>query len=296
VIPATPYDYKMLLKQLEPGDVLSLSPGTYSRLTLKNIHGTPEEWITITGPSKGKPAITVGEAGYNTVQLYGSSYLAIKNLTIDVRGLPVDAINAKQFISHHILIENNVLQGFPANEQLIVGINTKSTAFHWTIRGNTIIEAGVGIYLGSPNGRAPFIGGVIEKNLVIKPIGYCRQIKRQNSYQPPEGLEPGPHATLIRNNVFIKDNRQSPDGDRPNLLVGGFPKAGTGSNDYYEIYGNLLYHNPRESPFQGSGRMLIHDNIFVGTGDGQTAILVRPHHGKPVVLAHVYDNIIYGSA
>jgi hypothetical protein len=88
VIPATPHDYKMLLKQLEPGDVLSLSPGTYSRLTLKNIHGTPEEWITITGPSKGKPAIIVGEAGYNTVQLYGSSYLAIKNLTIDVRAFP----------------------------------------------------------------------------------------------------------------------------------------------------------------------------------------------------------------
>lgn len=296
VIPATPHDYKMLLKQLEPGDVLNLSPGTYRRLTLKGIHGTPEEWITITGPLKGEPAIIGGEAGHNTVQLYGSSYLAIKNLTIDGRGLPVDAINAKQFISHHILIENNILRGFPANEQQIVGINTKSTAFHWTIRGNTIIEAGTGIYLGNSNGGAPFIGGIIENNLVVKPTGYCTQVKRQNAYQPPEGLEPGPHVTIIRNNVFIKDDRPSPDGDRPNLLVGGFPGAGPGSNDYYEIYGNLFYHNPRESLFQGSGRMLIHDNIFVGTGNGQTAILVRPHHGKPVVLARIYDNIIYGVA
>lgn len=296
VISATPHNYKMLLKQLEPGDVLNLSPGTYRRLTLKGIHGTPEEWITITGPAKGEPAIIVGEAGHNTVQFYGSSYLAIKNLTIDVRGLPVDAINAKQFISHHILIENNVLRGFPANQQQIVGINTKSTAFHWIIRGNTIIEAGTGIYLGNSNGRAPFIAGIIENNLVVKPLGYCMQVKRQNAYQPPEDLEPGPHATIIRSNVFIKDDRPSPDGDRPNLLVGGFPEAGPGSSDYYEIYGNLFYHNPRESLFQGSGRMLIHDNIFVSTGGGQTAILVRPYHGKPVVLAHVYDNIIYGGA
>lgn len=296
VIPATPHNYKMLLRQLGPGDVLSLSPGTYVRLTLRNIHGTPEEWITITGPAKGEPAIIVGEAGHNTVQLYGSSYLAIKNLTIDVRNLPVDAINAKQFISHHILIENNVLQGFPANQQQIVGINTKSTAFQWTIRGNTIIEAGTGIYLGDSDGGDPFIGGIIENNLVIKPVGYCMQIKRQNSYQPPMGLEPGPHATIIRNNVFIKDDRPSPDGNRPNLLVGGFPEAGAGSNDYYEIYGNLFYHNPRESLFQGSGRMLIHDNIFVGAGDGQTAIMVMSHAGKSVVLARIYDNIIYGGA
>jgi hypothetical protein len=36
------------------------------------------------------------------------------------------------------------------------------------------------------------------------------------------------------------------------LLVGGFPEEGAGSNDLYQIYGNLLIDNPREALFQGS--------------------------------------------
>lgn len=295
-IPATPDNYRKLLGRLEPGDVLELSPGTYPRLTLREIHGTPEDWITVTGPAEGEPAIIVSEAGHNTVQIYGCSFLAIKNLTVDVRGLPVDAINAKRSVSHHILIANNVLRGFPENRQQIVGISTKSTAFHWTIRGNTINEAGTGLYLGNSDGSAPFIAGVIENNVVIKPVGYCMEIKRQNPYQMPEGLEPEPHATIVRNNVFIKDDRKSPDGDRPSLLVGGFPQEGPGSRDHYEICGNLFYHNPRESLFQGCGRLLIHNNTFVGTGDGQTAVMLMPHAGVPVVMAHVHDNRFCGSA
>ena len=48
-------------------------------------------------------------------------------------------------------------------------------------------------------------------------------------------------------------------GNRPNLLVGGFPEEGPGSNDLYQIYGNLLIDNPREALFQGSGRISFHD-------------------------------------
>ncbi len=83
----------------------------------------------------------------------------------------------------------------------------------------------------------------------------------------------GPQRTIIRQNVFIKNDAPSPDGDRPNLLVDGFPDAGEGSQDLYEIYGNLFLHNPRESLLQASGRVSIHDNLFVDvTG---TAILLR---------------------
>ena len=72
-----------------------------------------------------------------------------------------------------------------------------------------------------------------------------------------------PTSTIIRNNVFIKNDWRSPDGDRPNLLVGGFPRSGTGSQNRYEIYGNFFLHNHREALFQGSGRISLHDNIFV---------------------------------
>ena len=294
VVEADPTNYKMLLQQLEPGDTLSLAPGTYTRLTIQGLHGTSDAPIIITGPVEGEPAIVVGEAGYNTVQLYDAAFVTIRNLVVDVQGLGVDAINAKDSISHDITIENNLLRGFPADSQQIVGINTKSTAYDWVIRGNTIIEPGTGLYLGNSNGEAPFVAGVIERNVVLHPTGYGMQIKHQNDYAPVEGMPEGPSVTIIRHNVFIKDDRQSPDGDRPNLLVSGFPDAGPGSEDRYEIYGNFLFYNPRESLFQGAGRMSIHDNVFAGAGEGQTAINITPHQGKGIQIAHVYNNTILG--
>jgi hypothetical protein len=296
VIDADPSNYKMLLPQLEPGDTLSLAPGTYTRLTLQGLAGTAEAPIVITGPEAGEPAIVVGESGFNTVQLYGCAHVVVRNLVVDVQGLAVDAINAKDSISHDITIEHNLLRGFPGDNQQIVGINTKSTAFNWVVRGNVILEPGTGLYLGNSNGEAQFVAGIIEHNLVLNPLGYGMQIKHQNAYTPVEGMPSGPSVTFIRHNVFIKDDRPSPSGDRPNLLVSGFPDSGPGSEDRYEIYGNFLFYNPRESLFQGSGRMSIHDNIFAAAGAGQSAINITPHEGKNVQIAHVYNNTILGGA
>ncbi|MFO0632023.1 MAG: hypothetical protein U0168_04150 [Nannocystaceae bacterium] len=47
------------------------------------------------------------------MQLYDSSFVAVCNPTIDAGGQPVDAVNAKDTPSHDILIENNIMQGFP---------------------------------------------------------------------------------------------------------------------------------------------------------------------------------------
>ena len=97
-------------------------------------------------------------------------------------------------------------------------------------------------------------------------------------------------ATIVRNNVFKKSGRPSPDGNRPNLLVGGFPEEGAGSNDLYQIYGNLLIDNPREALFQGSGRISFHDNVLIG---GEPAAAVFRDHDLPLKLAEVFDNKIY---
>ncbi len=102
----------------------------------------------------------------------------------------------------------------------------------------------------------------------------------------PEGAQ----ATIIRYNVFKKSGRPSPDGNRPNLLVGGFPEKGAGSNDIYQIYGNLLVDNPREALFQGSGRISFHDNVLIG---GEPAAAVFRDHDLPLKLAEVFDNKIY---
>jgi hypothetical protein len=292
-VPADPTDYQALLGTLQPGDRLVLAAGTYTRLTIDGIHGEPDAWITITGPTEGDPAVIVGEGCCNTVQLYDSSYVAIQHLVIDAQGEYVDAVNAKDSPSHDILVENNTMQGFPADSQQIVGVNTKTTVWNWTIRGNTILEPGTGLYLGGSEGDTPFIAGVIENNLVVNSIGYCMQIKHQNDYATTPDMPAGPNRTIVRNNVFIKDDRESPDGDRPNLLVGGFPDAGPGSEDTYHVYGNLLFYNPREALFQATGRVSIHDNVFVGASPSFPALAVTSHQGKSVRLAYVYDNTFY---
>jgi hypothetical protein len=107
------------------------------------------------------------------------------------------------------------------------------------------------------------------------------------------GLPTTPSTTVIRHNVFLKNDRPSGDGDRPNVLVGGFPASGAGAEDRYEIYGNLFADNPRESLLQASGRVTIHDNIFVK--GGVNAIVLR-NHDLPFVMGLVYNNTIYDTA
>jgi hypothetical protein len=290
-IQADPSNYQNLADQLQPGDTLRLAPGSYTRLSLGSLHGEPDRWITITGPESGAPAVIEGEPGHNTVQIRASSYLVLRNLRVDSRNIDgLDGINAKDGASHHIVLENNTIVGAGGSQQT-VGISTKAPAWNWVIRNNRILEAGTGLYLGAHSGGDPFIAGIVEGNLVLNPTGYGMQIKHQDPYDIPQAPA-GPNVTIIRNNVFIKDDRPNEDGSRPNLLVGTFPASGQGSSDRYEIYGNFIYHNPRESLIQATGRVSIHDNLLVDAGEGEAAILLTDHNGE-LRLAHVYNNTIY---
>jgi hypothetical protein len=152
--------------------------------------------------------------------------------------------------------------------------------------------------LGNSEGDAPFIAGLIEGNLIVDSIGYNAQVKWQRPYALPAGLNAGPHKTIIRHNVFIKNKSQASwpvnlnDGPRPNLLVGGFPTSGPGSDDLYEIYGNFFYENKDgEALFQGSGSVSLHDNVFVG---GTYRAISLLNHDLPLRRAYVYNNTIYG--
>ena len=233
-----------------------------------------------------------GQAGHNTVEIVDSSYIVISNLTIDSLGMGGDGIKAPraaQAATHHIVLDGNLITGAGGFQQTD-GISTKTPTWNWVIRRNAIVGAGTGIYLGDSDGSSPFVAGIIENNLVLNPIGYCMEIKYQLARPDLAGMPQGPQSTIIRNNVFIKDDCPSPDGDRPNVLVGGFHDTGSGSHDLYQIYGNLLVHNPREALFQGSGRISFHDNILVG---GQSAGAVFRDHDLPLKLAHVFNNTIY---
>jgi hypothetical protein len=300
-----PTFYLELLARLAPGDTLELPAGTYSqRLNISDLRGTAAQWITIAGPPSGPPAIiTTTSDCCNNVQLGNTAYVAIKNLTIDANSegvnVSVDAINAKDGVTHDILIENCVIIG-AALDQATVGIATRSPAWNWTIRRNRILNAGTGMYLGNSDGSAPFVGGLIENNLFSDTIGYNVEIKFQNAYTAPTGMPTGTRRTIIRDNVFLKRRAQSSwpaskvVGIRPNLLVGGFPDSGAGASDLYEIYGNFFYQNADgESLIQASGRVAIHDNVFVGA-QGYSIHLID--HDRPLRYADVYNNTIYGGS
>ena len=205
-----------------------------------------------------------------------------------------NGVNARG-TSHHILLENCTFTG-QDNHQENVAISTKGIAWNWIIRRNKIFGAGTGMYLGSSDGRFPFINGLIENNLVVDTIGYNIQVKWQQAYNAPAGLNSKAHKTIIRNNVLIKSKGQSDFpadqvvGARTNLLVGGFPDTGTGSQDFYEIYGNFFYQNPDDALFQGSGRVIFHDNLLVG---GNYRAATFQNHDLPIKIAHVFNNTVY---
>ena len=300
VINATPSDYKGKINALKPGDTLNLAAGIYPLMGLSNLKGTQSAWITIKGPDTGSPAVVSVRPSSpfccNLVQVDNASYLAIKNLKIDSANYPaINGLNARG-TTHNIIIENCTFVG-QGNGQDNVAISTKGTAWNWIIRKNKILGAGTGLYLGNSSGNYPFINGLIEQNLIEDTIGYNLQIKWQLPYDLPVGLSNAPHETIIRNNVLIKSKAisefpaSSLAAPRPNLLVGGFPASGPGANDYYQIYGNFFYENrDNEALFQGSGRVVFHDNLMVG---GSYRAANFRNHDLPLKIAYAFNNTIY---
>jgi hypothetical protein len=304
VIEADPSSYRALLRRLRPGDTLRLAAGMYRGLAVNDLNGREDAWITITGPRDGPPAVILGGGEItnastgrrDTINISMSSYVSFENLRIDSRGIQgvfgIAAHGLEENVVHHIRVEGNTFVGQGGNQQTDA-ISTKTPTWGWIIRFNRILGAGTGLYLGNSDGSQPFISGLIENNLIRDTIGYNMEIKHQNSLPESPGLPVGPTTTIIRNNVFIKNDMPSPEGDRPNVLVGSFPATGDGSSNLYEIYGNLFLHNHREALLQASGRVSVHDNIFVDGPYTYPAVLFRQQNQLPVQVAYFYNNTVY---
>ena len=292
-ITAGPDDYRAKITSLQPGDTLVLDPGIYKDgLYVVGIRGTSSEWIVIRSADKDNPAVFEGRLNTNTAEIINSSYVAFEDLKFDGKGLvghfAISANGGSGNLTHNIRIEGCTIVNHGGSQQT-VGISTKCPTWGWIVRGNTIIGAGTGMYFGNSNGQEPFVGGLIENNLVVDPEGYCMQVKHQTSRPSISGMPTTPQVTIIRNNVFLKSDRPSGDGNRPNLLLGAFPASGTGSADMYEVYGNFFSGNPREYLMQSEGRVSIHDNVFA---DASGAINLGDHY-LTLRLAQVYNNTIY---
>jgi hypothetical protein len=289
---ASPENYAPMISTLRPGDTLALSPGEYrDGLQVHNLVGKPQRPITITGPERGAPSVFVARENRNTVSIVDSAYIVIRNLALEGRNLPVDAVKAEgqSHWAHHITLENLVIRGYGNNQQT-VGISTKCPAWNWVLRGNAIFGAGTGMYLGNSDGNAPFIAGLIERNVIVDTIGYNLQIKHQNRRPDLVGIPTGRSVTIIRNNVFAKTGGDSVDAARPNVLVGHFPPSGPGVEDDYAIYGNFFYQNPHEALFQGEGNVALYSNLFYNEhGD---AIRIQPHNDVPRRITVAYNTVL----
>ncbi len=280
--PGTPDSYLERLRQLQAGDRLLLQPGQYRNgLTIHGLQGTAGARITIQGPASGAPAVFLGRENANTVSIIDSAYVLIRNLVLDGQNLPVDAVKAEgpSKWAHHITLEHLFIVNH-GNDQQIVGISAQSPAWNWVIRHNVILGAGTGMYLGSSDGRQPFVHGIIEHNLILDTIGYNLQIKHQKQRPTVAELPIANGETTIRGNIFLKGKRSSSGRmARPNVLVGHFPASGSGMEDRYLIEGNIFLGNPGESLFQGEGNITLLHNLFINPyGNG---IAIQPHHAVP---------------
>ena len=289
---ATPDNYRRIIGLLHPGDTLALSPGEYrDGLPVRNLSGEPGRPITISGPRRGVPATFIARGGRNTVSIVDSRYVVIRNLVLEGRNLPVDAVKAEGHArwAHDITLENLLIRGYGNNQQT-VGISTKCPAWNWVLRGNTILGAGTGMYLGNSDGSAPFVAGLIERNVIVDTVGYNLQIKHQNVRPDLPGMPAARSTTIIRHNVFAKPEAGSTESARPNVLVGHFPLDGPGVEDDYAIYGNFFYQNRHEALFQGEGNVALYSNLFVNEhGD---AVRIQPHNDIPRRILVAYNTVL----
>jgi hypothetical protein len=311
-INADPSNYATAVAMLKAGDTLHLAAGTYAPtgstpLPLSNLQGTASQWITITGPATNPPTAVFQaspDGCCNIVELTNSSYLAIENLYLDgmhVAGsFGISAKGGTSNLVHDVLVESCTFvhmdnDGDPADlGQQDDGISTKTPTWGWIIRHNTILGAGTAMYLGNSDGSDPFIAGVIDDNLIDKPTGYCIEIKQQNPWPAVTGTPTQPTATILSNNVFIKaDHAATTSGPRPQVLVDGFPTTGPGAQNRYEIYGNFFVHDDDDYLLQATGRVHVHDNIFVDDAM-YGAVNFTDHDGYTVIDAIAYNNTIYG--
>ncbi|PTR15187.1 hypothetical protein C8R31_104216 [Nitrosospira sp. Nsp2] len=291
-----PDNYLVRLRVLEPGANVRLMPGEYrDGLPIQYLRGTAETPITIAGPETGRRAVFFARRGHNTVSIVNSSYVTLRNVDLEGQNLPVDGVKCEGHAdwAHHITLDGLRVRGHGNNQQT-VAISTKCPAWGWVIRNSVIMGAGTGLYLGNSDGRAPFIAGLIEHNLIADTIGYNLQIKHQQPRSLLPDMPGGNNATIIRHNVFSKTNGGSKETARPNVLVGHWPLAGPGSNDRYLVYGNFFYQNQHESLFQGEGNIALYNNLFVN--HFHDAVRIRPHNDTVRTISVFYNTVVAAGA
>lgn len=290
---AGPDDYRDVLDTLMAGDVLRLRPGDYTRGLPIRRSGEEGRCIVIEALDPASRPRFEGSDAFNIIAIHGASWVKVRHLDVDGlgrAGFGVASQGGEAAPTHHVVIEDLDMVGLGGDQQ-IVGVSTKSPAWDWVIRGNRIVGAGTGMYLGNSDGNHPFVRGVIEYNTVLDTIGYNAQIKHQNPRPELPGMPADGAVTILRYNVFAKTSGASTGGlARPNLLIGHLPTSGAGATDRYLVYGNFFYDNATENLLQAEGNLAIWANVFVNPSGG--AINIQPHNDVPRLVDVFFNTVV----
>lgn len=286
-------DYRNAVRRLTPGDTLLLEPGIYRNgLDDHRLMGRPDAPSVIRGVSGPVRSVFLVSSGRNTVSIVDSGFVTIAEVDLVGPGAAADAGKAEGLsrFAHDITLEGLRISGHDASQSNIA-ISTKCPAWNWVIRRNLIVGAGTGLYLGNSDTSAPFLSGLIERNMVVGTVGYAMQIKHQNERPIVAGMPVAASETVIRYNTFAKDERSSSGPmARPNVLLRHWPRSGAGATDRYLVYGNLLVDNPHEALLQAEGNLTLYNNVFVNRyGDG---VAIREHNDVPKAVDVFHNTIV----
>ncbi|MDP1924214.1 MAG: hypothetical protein Q8K57_05455 [Thiobacillus sp.] len=289
---AGPDDYRDHLRHLQPGDRLLLAPGDYYQgLPLHHLSGRAELPIVIAASNPAAPPHFIARPHANTVSLVDVRYLVLRDLELDGRNQPVDAVKAEGHsrFADFITLERLYIHDHAASQQS-VGISTKCPALAWVVKDNRIERVGTGMYFGDADGSDAFVGGLIEGNRVSHTMGYSLQIKHQK-FRPAEYADR--YDTVIRYNVFSKQDELSGSQARPNVLLGHFPESGAGKDDRHPVYRNVFDQNPKEALLQAEGNLVVFANLFVNRQG--SAIHIQPHNDIPKTV-YIFNNTVLAAA
>jgi hypothetical protein len=283
----TPDDYLEHLATLGPGQVLELQPGSYRDcLPLMGLRGRPDAPVVIRGPARGPRPRFLGagcaqvDLGRSAIALVEDSrWVTLARLELDGQGAQVSGVRALGWapVVGLRLVQLD-LHDFDASPQFSA-ISSFAPAWDWEIAENRITRVGLGMYLGNSDGGAPFIRGVVARNVVLDPLGYGIQLKHQRPRPELPGMPGDGSVTRIVGNVIRKAARgRGGEAGRPNLFLGAPPPQGPGRGDRCEVAGNLLLQNDSDDEplLQGEGNLHIHHNRLINDFAGG-GVLLRPH-------------------
>jgi hypothetical protein len=247
---------------LNPGDELVLRGGSYafnSRFAITAV-GTESQPITIRGKA-GEVAVISNVSTQNVMEVDGSRYLILKNLTMTGGSHGIRLMN-----SNFVTIEDNEIHD---TGDVGISANNGGTYEGLIIRRNHIHhtnDTGEGMYLGCNNDACRVVNSVIEWNYVHHTNG--------PTVVQGDGIElkEGSYGNVIRHNVIHDTNY-------PGILT--YSTVGNGPANIIE--GNVIWHTG-DYGIQSAADSIIRNNIVLGSG-----ISLQAHQaGSPSnqVVAH----------